>query len=146
MGSVLVVQTKTAIHQNGLPRNFLNRFGEHVTGILSGLDRVRFRATLRPLFCPEGPEVYLNYCKVLIKNFKAFAQGLSDRVKKRAYEQFQKVGRPSIYLPSSELDKESLIEQMVLKEQIKQGDRSTATSRLGGVNELFSGPCTPISR
>jgi hypothetical protein len=90
MGSFLVVKTKTAISQNGLPKNFINRFGEHVTAILSGLDRVRFRATLRPLFCPEGPEVYLNYCKVLIKNFKSFAQGLSDRVKKRADEQFQK--------------------------------------------------------
>jgi hypothetical protein len=121
MDSFLVVQTKTAIHHNGLPRNFLNRFGEHVTGILSGLDRARFRATLRPLFCPEGPEVYLNYCKVLIKNFKGFAQSISDRVKKLAYEQFQKAERPSIYLPSSELDKEALIEQIVLKDQIKQG-------------------------
>jgi hypothetical protein len=121
MGSFLVVKTKTAISQNGLPKNFINRFGGHVTAILSGLDRVRFRATLRPLFCPEGPEVYLNYCKVLIKNFKSFAQGLSDRVKKRADEQFQKAERPNIYLPSSQLDKESLIEQMVLKEQIKQG-------------------------
>jgi hypothetical protein len=121
MGSFLVVKTKTAISQNGLPRNFINQFGEHVTGILSGLDRVRFRATLRPLFCPEGPGVYLNYCKVLIKNFKGFAQSLSDRVKKRAYEQFEQAGRASIYLPSSELNKEALIEQMVLKEQIKQG-------------------------
>jgi hypothetical protein len=58
---------------------------------------------------------------VLIKNFKVFAQGLSDRLKKRAYEQFQKAERPSIYLPSSELDKEALIEQIALKEQIKQG-------------------------
>ena len=41
MGSFLVVKTKTAISQNGLPRNFINQFGEHVTGILSGLDRVK---------------------------------------------------------------------------------------------------------
>ena len=102
------MKTKTAISQNGLPRNFINQFGEHVTGILSGLDRVRFRATLRPLFCPNGPEVYLNYCKVLIKNFKGFAQGISDRVKKLAYESFERAGRPSIYLPSSELNKEAL--------------------------------------
>jgi hypothetical protein len=48
-------------------------------------------------------------------------KGLSDRVKKRAYEQFEQAGRANIYLPSSELNKEALIEQMVLKEQIKQG-------------------------
>jgi hypothetical protein len=65
--------------------------------ILSGLNRVRFRAT--PLFCPNGPGVHLNYCKVLIKNFKGFAQGISERVKKLAYDRFQQAGRPSIYYP-----------------------------------------------
>jgi hypothetical protein len=38
---LLVVKTKTANNQNGLPKNFIHRFGEHVTGILNGLDRVR---------------------------------------------------------------------------------------------------------
>src|SRR5260370_38547202 len=57
MGSFVVVKTKTANSPDGLPKSFLNRFGEQVTGILSGLDRVRFRATLRPLFCPNGPEL-----------------------------------------------------------------------------------------
>jgi hypothetical protein len=115
------VKTKTALRQDGLPKNFLNRFGEHVTGFLNGLDRVRFRATLRPLFCPNGPEVYLNYCKVLIKNFKGFAQGLSDRVKKLAYEKFQQAGRPNIYLPTAALNKEALIQELIAKEQIKEG-------------------------
>ena len=115
------MKTKETISQDGLPKNFLNRFGEHVTGFLSGLDRVRFRATLRPLFCPNGPEVYLNYCKVLIKNFKGFAQGLSDRVKKLAYESFERAGRANIYLPSSELNKEALIRELVAKDQIKEG-------------------------
>ena len=115
------MKTKETISRDGLPKNFLNRFGEHVTGFLSGLDRVRFRATLRPLFCPNGPEVYLNYCKVLIKNFKGFAQGISDRVKKLAYDSFEQAGRPSIYLPSSELSKEALIQELVAKDQIKEG-------------------------
>jgi len=115
------VKTKAAISQDGLPKNFLNRFGEHVTGFLNGLDRVRFRATLRPLFCPNGPEVYLNYCKVLIKNFKGFAQGLSDRVKKLACDRFQQAGRSNIYLPSSELSKEALVQDLVAKEHIEEG-------------------------
>jgi hypothetical protein len=115
------VKTKTALSPDGLPKNFLNRFGEHVTGFLNGLDRVRFRATLRPLFCPTGPEVYLNYCKVLIKNFKGFAQGLSDQVKKLAYDRFEQAGRPNIYLPTAALNKEALVQELVAKEQIKEG-------------------------
>ena len=121
MGSFVVVKTKTANSQDGLPKSFLNRFGEQVTGILSGLDRVRFRATLRPLFCPNGPEVYLNYCKVLIKNFKGFAQEISDRVKKLAYDTFQQAGRPNLYLPSPQLSKEALVQELMAKEQIKEG-------------------------
>lgn len=105
------VKTKASINRDGLPGKFLNRFGQHVTGFLGGWDRVRFRATLRPLFCPEGPRVYLNYCKVLIKNFKGFAQSLSEGVKKLAYEGFEQGGRSSIYLPSSELSKELLVQR-----------------------------------
>src|ERR1700751_6176266 len=117
----LFVKTKAALSQGGLPKEFINRFGQHVTGFFSGFDRVRFRATLRPLFCPNGPEVYLNYCKVLIKNFKRFAQYLSDRLKKLAYEKFEQLGRANIYLPSSEISKETLVERLVAKEQIKEG-------------------------
>jgi len=82
---------------------------------------VRFRATLRPLFSPNGPEVYLNYCQVLIKNFKGFAQGLSDRVKKLAYERFQQAGRPNIYLPTAALNKEALIQELIAKDHLKEG-------------------------
>ena len=115
------VKTKASINRDGLPKNFLSRFGQHVTGFFSGWDRVRFRATLRALFCPEGPGVYLNYCRVLIKNFKGFAQSLSERVKKLAYQRFEQAGRPSIYLPSSELSKEALVQELVAKEQIEEG-------------------------
>jgi hypothetical protein len=58
---------------------------------------------------------------VLIKNFKGFAQALSERVKKLAYEQFEQAGRPKIYLPSSELSKEALVQAMIAKEQIQEG-------------------------
>jgi hypothetical protein len=65
--------------------------------------------------------VYLNYCKVLIKHFKGFAQSLSDRLKQLAYEKFQQAGRPNIYLPSAQLSKETLIEQLLAKELISEG-------------------------
>src|SRR6201998_4551900 len=113
-------KTKAALSQGGLPKEFLSRFGQHVTGFFSGFDRGRFRATLRPLFCPNGPEVYLNYCKVLIKNFKSFAQDLSDWLKKLAYEKFEQLGRGNIYLPSQELSRERLVEGLVAKEKIKE--------------------------
>ncbi len=115
------MQNLSTPRTHGVPESFYSKFGQHVTGVLSGFDRIRFRATLRALFCPEGPEVYLNHCKVLIKHFKGFAQGISDRVKKLAYEGFEQLGRPQIYLPSSEISKEALVQEMVAKEAIKEG-------------------------
>jgi hypothetical protein len=115
------MQNQTAPRPHGVPESFYSKFGQYVTAVLSGFDRIRFRATLRPLFCPEGPEVYLNHCKVLIKHFKGFAQGISDRIKKLAYESFQQMGRPQIYLPSSQLSKEALIQELLAKEPIQAG-------------------------
>jgi hypothetical protein len=76
------MQNLSTLRPDGVPESFYSKFGQYVTGVLSGFDRIRFRATLWPLFCPEGPEVYLNHCKVLIKHFKGFAQGISDRIKR----------------------------------------------------------------
>jgi hypothetical protein len=115
------MQNLSTPRPHGVPESFYSKFGQYVTGVLSGFDRIRFRATLRPLFCPEGPEVYLNHCKVLIKHFKGFAQSISDRLKKLAYESFQQQGRPQIYLPSSELSKEALVQELLAKEAIKEG-------------------------
>ena len=99
---------------------------------------MRFRATLRPLFCPNEREVYLNYCKVLIKHFKGFAQGLRDRVKKLAYDRFQQAGRPNIYLPSLELGKEALIQDLVAKEW---GPRNTRKDAKWDDGCGLGGPC-----
>src|ERR1700738_5068593 len=115
------MQNQTAPRPHGVPESFYSKFGQYVTAVLSGFDRIRFRATLRPLFCPEGPEVYLYHCKVLIKHFKGFAQGLSDRVKKQDYETFQQAGRPNIYLPTAALNKEALIQELIAKDHLKEG-------------------------
>jgi hypothetical protein len=61
-------QPFTAIH--GVPESFLSKFGQKVTGILWGFDRVRFRGRLRLLFQPAAMERYLNSCGVLIKQYK----------------------------------------------------------------------------
>jgi hypothetical protein len=49
------VKTPTAT-TNSVPHPFLDRYGEHVIGILHGFDRLRFRGTLRQLYCPRVME------------------------------------------------------------------------------------------
>src|SRR5579863_4160369 len=99
---------KTALSRGGLPQIFMDRFGQHVTGFISGFDRLRFRATLRPLFQPGGMEIYLYSCRVLVKDFAKFAKALTDQIRKVAYARFEQLGVPIRYVADSSLSKEAL--------------------------------------
>lgn len=106
---------------NGAPVSFLNKFGEHILGILSGFDRIRFRATQRLLFQPNSMESYLATCGVLIKDFKSFAQGITERVKAAAYQAAAAAARPVKYLGAGHTDKETLARAMARQERIQEG-------------------------
>jgi hypothetical protein len=112
---------KEAFCRGGLPKIFMDRFGEHVTGFISGFDRLRFRATLRPLFQPGGIEIYLNSCKVLIKDFAQFASNLTQRIRTEAYERFRQWDRPIQYVSDPSLSKEELVRALAKKHGITTG-------------------------
>jgi hypothetical protein len=105
----------------GVPPTFLNRFGNSVTGVLSGFDRLRLRGTLRHLFQPTVMEAYLNACRVLIKDFRSFSQKLTERVKDAAREAAEKAGRPFRYLPHSRISKEDLARQIARQDGVTSG-------------------------
>jgi len=112
---------KGAFSRGGLPKVFMDRFGQHVTGFISGFDRLRFRATLRPLFQPGGLEIYLYSCKVLLKDFAKFAKELTDQIRQAAYSHFQQLGVPIRYVADSSLSKEDLARALARKEAISSG-------------------------
>lgn len=99
-------QTPTSGH--GAPDAFVSKYGDKITGILAGFDRVRFRATLRLLFKPGVLETYLQACDVLIKHFKPFAEKITQRIRRAAWQAAETAGRPVHYLNSSQISKEEL--------------------------------------
>lgn len=113
------IQTPTPGH--GVPAAFLNKFGTAIQGFLCGFDRLRFRATQRLLFQPNSMESYLATCRVLIKNFKSFAEGITERVKAAAYEAAAKAGRPVKYLGLGETNKEEMARRLAREDKITQG-------------------------
>jgi hypothetical protein len=68
------IKNQTPTKTPGVPEIIDSKFGGQITGILSGFDRVRFRATLRLLFQAAAMETYLQACGMLIKEFKDFAE------------------------------------------------------------------------
>ena len=61
---------------------FIPRHRSSVTGVLSGFDRIRIRGTLRWLCYVDGFGKHLSAMKVLLKDFKAYALGITDRVRR----------------------------------------------------------------
>ena len=61
---------------------FLARQASVVQGTLSGLDRVRFRGTQRWLANERGMRSWLWKQPVLLKDFKDYALGLTDQIKR----------------------------------------------------------------
>jgi len=115
------VKTQPFTATHGVPESFLSKFGQKVTGILWGFDRVRFRGTLRLLFQPAAMERYLCSCGVLIKEFKHFAESVTAKVKAASYRAAAVASRPVQYLADSQLSKEDHARQIALEDGISEG-------------------------
>src|SRR4030095_4540270 len=114
-------KTPTATHSNNVPPGFIHRYGEHVIGILQGFDRLRFRGTLRQLYCPRVMEAYLNACRVLIKDFGRLVEQTTQAVKEKAKALAAAAGPPYLYVCSSQVSKEELARAIARKDQITEG-------------------------
>src|ERR1700678_278937 len=100
---------------------FLERFAGHVIGVLSGLDRIRFRGTKRLLSTAGGMFNYLSQRNVLLKDFKAFALDVTATLRKGVEEQAKEHGLQVDYLYSSRVSKEKKALELAQQRGIKEG-------------------------
>jgi hypothetical protein len=89
--------------------------------MLSGFDRLRLKGCLPQLYCPQTMDAYLTVKKVLYKEFKEFAQNLTDRIKMASLRIAEVAGRPFRYLGSSNIRKETLARELIQKDKLKNG-------------------------
>jgi hypothetical protein len=106
---------------NCTPNSFVQRYQDHVIGILHGFDRLRFRGTLRQLYCPRVMEAYLSACHILLKDFGQLVERTTKAVKQQAQALAAKAGRPFLFVPSSQTSKEELVRTIAAKEQVTEG-------------------------
>jgi hypothetical protein len=82
---------------------------------------MRFRRTLRLLAHTHGFFAFLCHIGVLLKNLKAYAQSITERVRE-ASEQLAKVhNRPLIYLDSPKVSKEETARQIARWDDVRDG-------------------------
>lgn len=100
---------------------FVTRHEEQVKGTLSGFDRVRFRGTLRWLANLKGMNTWLCHANILLKDFKDYAMGLTNRLKRATQELAAQAERPVHYLASSSLRKEDFAKAIAEQDGITEG-------------------------
>lgn len=102
-------------------QRFIQQHADQVTGILSGFDRLRFRGTLRFLAYTQGMFKFLCHMGVLLKDFKAYAQSLTERVREASEHLAKTQGRPLIYLDSPKVSKEETARKIAEKDGVREG-------------------------
>ena len=103
-------------------KQFIQRFGDRLLGVLSGFDRLRFRGTLLLLSSEGGMREFLWHNDVLFKDFDDFVQPLTDRVR-RAGERLAAqtpTGRVH-YLPSTRISKEDYVQELLRAHPRREG-------------------------
>jgi hypothetical protein len=115
------MQKKTSAPANHALNPFIEKHQKDVMGILYSFDRRRLQGSLRYLYCREIFEGYLSKARVLYKDFKQFATGLTDEVCLHAEQLAQSLERPFTYLASSALSKEEAAQNIVRRDHIKEG-------------------------
>jgi hypothetical protein len=99
-------------------KSFIHQQAGRVWGVLSGLDRVRFRGTLRLLASVAGLTSFLAYRRVLFKEFGAFAQDVRDRVEASVVQVAAKAGKTPVFLNSPAINKEQMVQRIIQDEGI----------------------------
>jgi hypothetical protein len=82
---------------------------------------MRFRGTIRWLSSVRGMSTFLWDRQLLLKDFKKWAQGLTQRIRQATQELAERLGRRVEYLNSSQLRKEERAEAIAKAEGITEG-------------------------
>jgi hypothetical protein len=96
-------------------------YGDKVLGAIKGLDRVRFRGTLRWLANADGLRSFLSRYGVLLKNFKGWAMEKTAHVREGCAQQAEALGIPTLYLRSSAVDKDGEARRIAQERGVADG-------------------------
>jgi hypothetical protein len=102
-------------------KRFVKRHNDRIVGIIAGYDRVVFRGTLRSISYVEGMEIFLRSRHVLNKDFGAFSERATRQLREHARQYARRAGRPYLYQASSTASKETLVQQIIQRDGVREG-------------------------
>ena len=102
--------------------SFVSKYAAHMAGVLSGFDRVVFRGHMRRLCFVQGMQAYLYLHKLLLKDFGAHAQQVTDRIRQASVARAQALGRPVQYIASPKASKEEIARRIAREQPVAGGE------------------------
>ena len=93
-------------------KKLMELYRDRIMGAISGLDRIRFRGTLRWLASEHGLSTYMSYARILLKAFPGWVNGLTAQVRESCETRAKDLGIEVRYLASSGVDKDKLSRQI----------------------------------
>jgi len=114
------MKTNTSSNHDG-SATFVSKFGDQISGILHGFDRLRLRGTLRSLYSHDVMEAYLNTQGILIKDFGKFVEKTSAAVRAAAHAFAASWQRPVHHLNSSQFTKEEVARRIAQEDGVHEG-------------------------
>jgi hypothetical protein len=79
-------------------KSFLHKHAAFVIGVLSGFDRLVFRGSLLEICYAAGMRRYLSQASVLLKEFGAHVDEVTERIKAASTKKAETLGREVRYL------------------------------------------------
>jgi hypothetical protein len=125
---MFVVQRQESKREENAMKEFIAKFGDQISGVVSGFDRLVFRGHLRGISYVTGMKQYLWANQVLNKEFGAHAEKITARLKEASLAEAGKLQRPVRYLASSKTSKEDVARSIAAKDGITSGPVCVLTS------------------
>ncbi len=101
--------------------DFIRAHEKDIIGVLNGFDRLVLRGTLRRLVLPGGMACYLHQVGVLLKDFGAFAEEQTKRLRKASLDVAECAGRPIVYLSRPQISKDETARKIAVDDGITEG-------------------------
>ena len=102
-------------------KRFIQRFSDKIIGVLSGFDRLLIRGTIRAISLHSGMREFLYQNGVLLKDFGAYGQQVTNGIRQASHEIAERKGRPFLYVPSSQTNKEEIALRVLKQQPVKKG-------------------------
>src|SRR5438093_10321404 len=100
---------------------FIQRFGDGITGVLSGFDRLVLRGSLLAIVSVQGMKRLLWLKHVWLKDFGRWAQQMTEQLKEASCQAARDQNRPIVYLRSANTDKDEAARKIAAEDGITTG-------------------------